>query len=1289
VTETPDSSRAPGSGLAGFLQRAGRHCDALLAAALLALAVLVLVPDLGGPGLWDPWEMDRAHVARSMAGPTRVLVVEDVPADAAPGEDGPLTAHLHAAFPEGVRILGPDAAPGRDASDRQSRGRSELRAARAVLERQPAELLVVDLSLAVRRLSDEALLGQAAQTLDELVALHPALRVAVDVEGVAPAEGAAADSVTPAAVQDAMAGAAVRAGVRTLQSRYGLLRDLGAPQVDALVAALKDDPAFAPDHVFFAGPADPALADAVDGVLGAQRCRAQFRAGGETWYVPVLDYWLMSLSYRWFGFTEGSTRLPFLLWGFAGLAVVFLVTRRLFGFRAAVLAGVVLLTTPHFVGQARIAAGDISFAVTLAAMVGAFLVIVREGLKPGWLALFLAGALLGFFSNGLTALLLGWVIVVSFALAMGDRRRQTLLPLGALTLLFAAATALVLLPSDWSFWSQFKFMDRPFQGGPGKDVRTFDYFVRQIGFGCFPWSAVLPFALGRLWWQARAASPRAPGEGPRSVAVHGLVLWFGLSFAVLALLLKDFTHVVFPAAPAIAIAVGVLLDELLEGERARAFLAFGVFLLLLVVAKQLGENAEPVTQFLTFDPHFAESGGNSFPESVTFARPIKYLMMFAGLLWLVWGLRLGTLARAGAQLFRRPGPFWTALVVLLGLAVLVLFGTFFWKFDVTLGRPEARGLQPVDRMAVPAVMGAVWAVVVYVVLFLGLWVWLLGYTAWGRGVQERHPRLRFLGRLTAKLKARWFATALVGLFAAAAAGLLTQLAGRWRGIAAQVFPDTPDTFLSDLFLRNRTVLAMAVLAAVLVVNRLWVAPWRRYAVVFRALELFERPRPAIAAFVVGAVLVVLGTTHALFAELALHVSQKHIVETYLAAEGRTALDPAARDIFKHGSFSSASGTDANFYTNLIPELADRNTVIQALRKREDTVARVTELEGQRTVVVPGWDPANDADGDGRRDWPATTGVVTTLGEGFVEDATAQWTPDQWTGATLWLGGAEDGESFVVTGNSETRVLFQGTPKPAPRAAARRYALDQPAAPNHQATAAAARDRVYFLLPKMSFSELNHAFRQKADGRPIPLIDAASSRIVLAVSELREGEADQNWITQALTTEEELRTRDWFPDSDEDVFHPVQANWDDQIEIIGYVLERRKVSRRQDYRIKMFFRTLKPMTTSYKIFMHVDRSGTANRIHSDHWPLNLEKSAGDDPEKSCKGCFQTRHWMPGDIYVDAWGRDVPLGTPSGPQDIWLGFYNPTSGDRLPIKSFDEKTVEHDGQNRVKIGSFDVM
>ena len=1282
------------SGLAALAVRLGRHRQALLVLALAILAVLVFVPGLGRPGLWDPWEMDRAHVARAMAGPTRVLVVEpaaaEVSADpgaaaaaeAAEAAEGKIAAWIRTQRPDGVRVLVPED----DAPRAARQARSELRAARALLEKQPVELLVVDLSDSVRKLSDGALLGQTGQTLEEALAIQPALRIAVNVAGVEPPTTGGA--VTPETVRDAMTRANVRNAVRALQSRYGLLRELPDAAVEQIEESLREDPAFVPPFDFFSGTDDPTLAAVLDDVEGAQRTRAQFRAAGETWYLPVFDYWLMSVSYRWFGFTEGSTRLPFLLWGLLGLLVVVVVTHRLFGFRAAILAGVVLATTPHFVGQARIASGDISFAVTLAAGVGAFLVVAREGLKPVWLAAFFAAAVLGFLSNGLTSLLLLWLVTVGWALAMGERRKQALLPIAGLTLLFAAGVAAVFLPQDWTFWSHFKFMDRPFEGGPNRDIRGVDYFVRQIGFGCFPWSALLPFALGRLWWKAREQDAAAPGAGSaeaasRAASTHGVILWFGLSFAVLTLLLKDFSHVVFPAAPALAIACGVLLDDLLDGDRARGFLAFGMFLLLLMLAKQLGENSEPLTQFLTYDPHFAESGGNSFPESVLLSRAVKYLVVFSGLLWLVWGLRLGTLARRGAQLFRQPKPFWIALVGLTVALVVALIGALLWKFDVTLSRPEARSLQPADRMAAQAVMGSAWAVAGYVVLFLAFWVHLVTWSAWGRRVQARWRPFRVFGRLAERLPLRWFALVGVGAFVALAGLLFALLSGHWSTLAAQVFPDTPDTYVSDLLLRNRSLLVLVGLAVVLVVNRLLVAPWRRFAVVFRALELFERPRFAVGTFVFAATVVVLSATHALYAELALHVSQKHIVETYLGAEGR---EEIGDNIFKHGSFARAGGGDANFYTNLIPEIVDRNDVIRALQHREDTVVRAADHVGTRTVLIRGFDPANDANGDGKRDYAAAAGIATKVGEGFLEDETADWAPDAWKGWRVYLDGDQ---SFAVTGNTATRLALDGTPRRGARTAERRYAIDQPDARDHAATAGAASDRAYFLLPKLDFSEVNHAFRKASDGRPIPTLDAASSRIVLAVSQLREGEADQNWISQALTTEEELKTRDWFPDSDDDVFHPVYANWDDQIEIIGYVLEHEKVSRRQDYRVKMFFRTKKEMKTSYKIFMHVDRSGTANRIHSDHWPLNLEKSPGDDPEKSCRGCFQTRHWMVGDIYVDTFSKEVPLGTPSGPQELWLGFYNPNDQKRLSIKDFDKETVEHDGQNRVKIGSFDVM
>ena len=72
-------------------------------------------------------------------------------------------------------------------------------------------------------------------------------------------------------------------------------------------------------------------------------------------------------------------------------------------------------------------------------------------------------------------------------------------------------------------------------------------------------------------------------------------------------------------------------------------------------------------------------------------------------------------------------------------------------------------------------------------------------------------------------------------------------------------------------------------------------------------------------------------------------------------------------------------------------------------------------------------------------------------------------------------------------------------------------------------------------------------------------------------------------------------------------------------------------------------------------------------------------------KRCTGCFSTSHWLVGDVVVDEYTVKVPIGVPSGPYTIWMGFYNPSTDRRLPVKDFDKEKVRHDGNNRVAIGT----
>ena len=444
-------------GLAGLLDRIQRHSQLLALVAVAALAVLVLVPGIGRSGLWDPWEMDRAHVAREMAGPAKALVVER---DGAGGVAGPLAAAVEAGEDEAPRFRRVDLDSGATVGRAAAR-RLRLKSLEAKVNNEVVQLLLVDLSTQVRQLDDHGTMDELVESLRALRSANPGMAIALSVGSLA---------ADPDAVRQELSAAGVRSTLRTLQTRYGLLRGLPADQAAALETKLAGAEGFVPEVTLVTGADDPALAALLDDISGVQRWRAQFRADGELHSVPFLDYALTSLSYRLFGFNETSARLPYLLWGLLGLLVVLLVTRELFGDRAALLATVALVTMPFYVGQARHVSGDISFGVTLAAAIGAFLVFVRDGkARWGWFAVFVASALLAFFSNGLTALLVLWVIAAAYVLAAGDRRRPALVALGSLSALFAVGIALVLGPGEWTFFSQFKFMDRLFGGGPAHE----------------------------------------------------------------------------------------------------------------------------------------------------------------------------------------------------------------------------------------------------------------------------------------------------------------------------------------------------------------------------------------------------------------------------------------------------------------------------------------------------------------------------------------------------------------------------------------------------------------------------------------------------------------------------------------------------------------------------------------------------------------------------------------------------------------------------------------------------
>ena len=240
-----------------------------------------------------------------------------------------------------------------------------------------------------------------------------------------------------------------------------------------------------------------------------------------------------------------------------------------------------------------------------------------------------------------------------------------------------------------------------------------------------------------------------------------------------------------------------------------------------------------------------------------------------------------------------------------------------------------------------------------------------------------------------------------------------------------------------------------------------------------------------------------------------------------------------------------------------------------------------------------------------------------------------------------------------------------------------YRLDSKKATNHLATAMEPK-RAFVVLPKTSFSALNFAFRRRNKGLHIPVLDDRSSRLVLLSSFLQPGEDDMNWISKAVITEQEMKQIESF--------QPSMTAFDDKLILEGVSLSESVVRRGGTVKAAFYFRVKAGVARSYKIFIHIDRPGTSHRIGVDHWVLNLP---GHDNQKTCVGCLKTNEWLKGDVVVDSFDIKVPLGTPSGPQHIWMGLYEPNSGMRLRVSDFDKNTVEHDGHNRVRVAIFTVL
>jgi 4-amino-4-deoxy-L-arabinose transferase-like glycosyltransferase len=284
---------------------------------------------------------------------------------------------------------------------------------------------------------------------------------------------------------------------------------------------------------------------------------------------PVLALWLMVPGLWLTGaasgtgelshYTEWLVRLPFALLAIAAVAMLADTVARAASVRAGRITAVALSTMPMYFFVARQAITDMAYVAPLtlcmAAATRAMLVEEEAGAKTRWWLRAFAWSGVATLGKGMLGFALPGLILGAFVLVQWPRSRQTLKEIpfinGLLIWgLIALPWYLLMFAFDGrdaeglTFFQRFIVHDHFARLGSGVHTDapggTFAYFIEQLGFGLFPWVALVPAAL---------ASALVHRRDPLRTL---FLLWAVLSFGLFSASATRLHHYILPALPAIA-----------------------------------------------------------------------------------------------------------------------------------------------------------------------------------------------------------------------------------------------------------------------------------------------------------------------------------------------------------------------------------------------------------------------------------------------------------------------------------------------------------------------------------------------------------------------------------------------------------------------------------------------------------------------------------------------------------------------------------------------------------------
>jgi hypothetical protein len=130
----------------------------------------------------------------------------------------------------------------------------------------------------------------------------------------------------------------------------------------------------------------------------------------------------------------------------------------------------------------------------------------------------------------------------------------------------------------------------------------------------------------------------------------------------------------------------------------------------------------------------------------------------------------------------------------------------------------------------------------------------------------------------------------------------------------------------------------------------------------------------------------------------------------------------------------------------------------------------------------------------------------------------------------------------------------------------------------------------------------------------------------------------------------VKVEPWEPLED-DISHTMSVNLGNQVDLVGYDLERREARAGDTVRLTLFWRAREEIGEDYTVFTHLADAEGHIWAQDDSYPVD--------------GDYPTSFWSVGEVVRDEYELALPSDVPAGEYEIEVGLYLGSSGVRLPV------------------------